>query len=153
HDLDAVAPAHPVLIRAPMMVAPGVAVANSRTLALARIGADTPPPDGVELDRDERGELTGRIREYNFPPVIDRALFPMLPPPTHADWVRAILAAMQAFNAAVVTTIYEGHGIPAAPQKAYLDLWGQRALTVRTTSSSRSPCPTINDLKARSLGA
>src|SRR5262249_36308674 len=62
HDLDAVAPEHPVLIPAPMMVAPGVAIANTRALALARIGKDTRAPDGVEIERDERGELTGRIR-------------------------------------------------------------------------------------------
>ncbi|MGH7644321.1 MAG: amidohydrolase, partial [Gemmatimonadales bacterium] len=144
-DLDAVAPGHPVLIRAPMMVAPGVAVASSRALELARIGTDTRAPEGVEIERDERGEPTGRLRELNFPPVIERALFPMLPPPSHADWVRAVRAGARAFNAAGVTAIYEGHGIPAAPQQAYLDLWEQRELTVRTYFVIAYPVPLYRD--------
>jgi predicted amidohydrolase YtcJ len=144
-DLDAVAPAHPVLIRAPMMVAPGVAIVNSRALSVAGITAETRAPDGVELERDERGELTGRIREFNFPPVIERALFPTIPAPAHADWVAAIRAAMRAFNAAGVTTIYEGHGIPAPSQKAYLELWSERALTVRTYVVIAYPVPFYRD--------
>ena len=132
HDLDRVAPANPVLIIAPMLVAPGVAIANSAALAASGVTRDTRVPDGVEIDVDAAGAPTGIFRDWNFPKRIERALFPMVPGPGHADQVEGLRRAMRAFNAAGVTAIYEGHGIPPEPQRAYLDLWGQRALTVRT---------------------
>jgi len=147
-DLDAAAPGHPVLIRAPMMVAPGVAIANSSALERAGIGRNTRPPDGVEIDVDTHGEPTGLIWEFNFPPVIERALFPMLPRPDHADWVRAVRAGARAFNEVGVTAIYEGHGLPAEPQAAYLDLWAQRALTVRTYFVISYPVAYYRDSRA-----
>ncbi|MDQ3045093.1 MAG: amidohydrolase, partial [Chloroflexota bacterium] len=60
HDLDAVSPDHPVLL---IRVCHHIAVANSRALALAGISANTPDPQGGKIDRDERREPTGVVRE------------------------------------------------------------------------------------------
>lgn len=60
-ELDAVAPEHPVMIT----IRGGHAcVANSRALAAAGIGRDTPDPEGGVIDRDPAtGELTGVLRD------------------------------------------------------------------------------------------
>jgi predicted amidohydrolase YtcJ len=60
-ELDAVAPAHPVMIT----IRGGHAcVANSRALAAAGIGRETPDPEGGVIDRDAAtGELTGVLRD------------------------------------------------------------------------------------------
>jgi predicted amidohydrolase YtcJ len=145
HDLDRVAPANPVLIPAPILVAPGVAIANTAALTAAGVTRDTRVPDGVEVDLDGTGAPTGVFRDWNFPKRVERALFPMIPAPGHAAQVEGLRRAMRAFNAAGVTAIYEGHGIPPEPQRAYLDLWGQGALTVRTYFVVQFPLPLFAD--------
>jgi len=157
HDLDRVAPDNPVYIEPAILAAPGHAFANTAALRLAKVTRDTTVPDGVEIELDERGEPNGHFKDYNFPKLIpdaynsfkpDRALFPMLPRLTHAQMVDAVRAAMKAFNAAGITTIYEGHGIPAEQQRAYLELWSNRELSVRTYFVISYPVPLYFDLKA-----
>ena len=156
-DLDRVSPANPVYIEPPILLAPGVAVANTAALRAAGITRDTPAPDGVEIQKDASGEPTGVVVDYNFPKVIpdaynsfkaERALFNMLPRLTHRQLVDAVGAAAKAFNAAGVTAIYEGHGIPPEPQRAYLDLWSRQALTVRTYFVISYPVPFYYDTAA-----
>jgi hypothetical protein len=67
HDLDRVAPQHPVVIQSPILVAPGIAIANTAALVAAGIGRDTAAPEGVEVDRDAQGEPTGIFRDFTFP--------------------------------------------------------------------------------------
>jgi len=157
HDLDSVAPDHPVYIEPAMLMAPGVAVVNTAALRAAGVTRHTSAPDGVEIDRDATGEPTGVIKDFNFPKVIPdaynsfkmgRALFDVLPRVTHAQIVDGVRAAMTAFNAAGITTIYEGHGIPKEPQRAYLELWLQGALTVRTYFVISYPVPMYFDTAA-----
>jgi hypothetical protein len=145
HDLDAVAPVNPVFITPPILMAPGVAIANSAALQLAGITKDTRPPPGVEIERSAGGEPTGVFFDTNFPKLVQPALFPMLPAATHETMVEALRLAMRAFNAAGVTAIYEGHGIGPAPQRAYLELWSKRALTVRTYFVIAYPIPMYRD--------
>ena len=154
YDLDKVSPDNPVYIEPPMLVAPGVALANSAALRAASITRATSAPDGVEIVKDDAGEPLGVFRDFNFPKVIpdtynafkaDRALFPMLPRLTQDDVHRGVKAGMQAFNAAGITAIYEGHGIPREPQRAYLDLWLRRELTVRTYFVISYPIPLYGD--------
>lgn len=154
HDLDAAAPEHPVYIEPPMLVAPGVALANTAALRAAGITRKTSAPDGVEIVKDDAGEPLGIFKDFNFPKMIpdtynafkpDRALFPMLPRLTQDDVLRGVKAGMQAFNAAGITAIYEGHGIPREPQQAYLDLWLRRELTVRTYFVVAYPIPLYGD--------
>jgi predicted amidohydrolase YtcJ len=141
HDLDTVAPRNPVYIEPPQLVAPGFAFANSEAIRLCGITAKSPVVQGVEIELDAAGEPTGIFRDINFPkwlPVRDGAfqaqgsLFPAMPELTDAETLQAVAAGAKAFNEAGVTTIYEGHGIPTGPQRAYMDLWSRKQLTVRT---------------------
>jgi predicted amidohydrolase YtcJ len=141
YDLDKVAPDNPVYIEPCALIAPGIAIANSAAIRMAGITSTTETPAGVEIDRDTAGEPTGVFRDFNFPKLMPdtygtnrgkRALFPMIPPLDQAYMNRAVEAGMQAFNRAGVTAIYEGHGIPKPQQRAYVDLWRRRELTVRT---------------------
>ena len=140
-DLDTVSPDNPVYIEPPGLVAPGIAIANSRAIAIAGITPETKPPSGIEIDLDADGQLTGIFRDFNFPKAMpdtygtiraNRALFPMIPAFDQDVMNRAVEAGMHAFNRAGVTAIYEGHGIPKPQQKAYADLWQRGALSVRT---------------------
>jgi hypothetical protein len=141
HDLDQAAPDHPVYIEPPQLVAPGFAFANSMAMRLCGITASSSVPEGVQIEVDAAGEPTGVFRDIHFPkwlPVRDGAfraqgsLFPALPELTDAETLKAVAAGARAFNEAGITTIYEGHGIPAGPQRAYMDLWSRKQLTVRT---------------------
>lgn len=77
HDLDAIAPNHPVML----VRADGHAsVVNTRALELAGVTRDTPAPPGGALNKDARGELTGML--------IDAAqglVGRHVPPPTEAE--------------------------------------------------------------------
>ncbi len=59
-DLDEAAPGCPVFLR---RACGHLAVASSRALTLAQVDADTPDPPGGVIDRDQRGEPTGVLRE------------------------------------------------------------------------------------------
>ena len=76
---------------------------------------------------------------------VDRTL--ALPVVTQEQIVEAVRAGMKAFNAAGITAIYEGQGIPAA-QRAHLDLWSARELTVRTYFVISYPVPIYGDPQA-----
>lgn len=146
HDLDKVSPDNPVYIQPQLMLAPGVAIANSAALQLAGLDYNVAAPDGVVIGKDDAGELTGVFLDYNFPKVMPdtfggfhagRAFFPMIPA-VSADMVyRGIETAMRAFNRAGITTIYEGHGLPKA-RSASISIYGRaRRLRSARISSSR----------------
>ena len=59
-DLDEIAPENPVIVT---RAGGHSAVANSLALKLAGVTRDTPQPDGGVIEKDERGELNGVIRE------------------------------------------------------------------------------------------
>lgn len=139
-DLDKVSPNNPVFIEPPLMIAHGVALFNSLALQLLGFNRDAIPPAKVEIDRDPNGELTGLFFDSNFPKARPETYgrgdegwpAPVIPRLNREEMVRAVEAGMRAFNAAGVTAIYEGHGLPKAPQQAYTDLNNRKALTVRT---------------------
>jgi predicted amidohydrolase YtcJ len=154
HDLDQAAPDNPVYIEPPQLVAPGHAFANSAAIRLCGISGNSPVAQGVEIEVDAAGEPTGVFRDINFPkwlPVRDGAfrshgsLFPAMPELTDAETLQAVAAGAKAFNEAGITTIYEGHGIPAGPQRAYMDLWSRKQLTIRTYFVVSYPIPFYRD--------
>src|SRR5262249_2910856 len=82
HDLDAVAPDHPVYIRAVWgwwSRRPFPSIANSLALARAGVTRDTCPPHNVEILKDARGEPTGVFLERNYAPILEYTLFRDLP--------------------------------------------------------------------------
>ncbi|MGH8631247.1 MAG: amidohydrolase family protein, partial [Burkholderiales bacterium] len=156
HDLDKVSPQNPVYIEPPALVAPGFAFANSAALSACGISRDTRLPPGAEMLLDETGAPSGVFKDYNYPKVIPvvgagfdpaRSLLRALPALSQAEILRAVLAGAQAFNAAGITAIYEGHGIPPGPQRAYLDLWQTGRLTVRTYFVIAYPVSLYTDLQ------
>jgi predicted amidohydrolase YtcJ len=148
HDLDRVTPEHPVFIRPPLLVAPGYAFANTRALRLAGITRDTAAPDAVEILKDEQGEPTGVIADRNFPKRIEANLFRVIPSPSQDEVLRGVRAGLKVFNQAGVTSIYEGHGLATGPQRAYMDLWAQGSLSVRTYFVIAYPIPLYQDTAA-----
>ncbi|MBK5926508.1 amidohydrolase [Rhodobaculum claviforme] len=80
-ELDAACPDHPVYI---VRTCGHLAVANTRALAMAGIGENTPSPEGGLIERRE-GRLTGLLAETAREPVIS-----VMPRTTPDDMVAAI---------------------------------------------------------------
>ena len=136
-ELDEAAPANPVYIK-PIWgywrhTLPLVSVANSRALALAGIGRDTPPPSAsVEIERDARGEPTGLFRENTFMPLVEHSLLRAAPGFTVAERVATLPQAAAAYHAFGTTAIYEGHGVAAELLAAYREVHEAGRLTMRS---------------------
>jgi hypothetical protein len=60
HDLDQVSTEHPVVVR---HRGGHTSFYNSKALEMAKVGRDTPNPPGGTFDRDENGELNGRVTD------------------------------------------------------------------------------------------
>ncbi|MCC6313545.1 MAG: amidohydrolase [Thermomicrobiales bacterium] len=126
HDLDAVAPDHPVVLHRVW----NKLVCNSAALRAAGITAATPDPPadllyGGSFDRDASGEPTGLFR--------DRAkelIAGAVPPPTESDMVEAIAAACAAYHAVGITGIAEP-GLYPEQIHAYGRARREERLTVR----------------------
>jgi predicted amidohydrolase YtcJ len=124
HDLDAIAPDHPVLL---IRACHHIGVANSRALALAGIAAATPDPDGGTIDRDEHGEPTGVLRETAFEQV--RVA---VGEPTEEQISEALVLGGQVFLASGVTSAVEA-GISRPEQlRAYQRLRREGRLPIRS---------------------
>jgi predicted amidohydrolase YtcJ len=124
HDLDAVAPDHPVLL---IRMCHHIGVANSRALALAGVSRATPDPEGGLFDRDESGEPTGVLRERALGQVQA-----VITPPTEDQLAAALERSSAAYLAQGVTSVAEA-GIGAPIEfRAYQRLWQRERLPVRT---------------------
>ncbi|MDP9366609.1 MAG: amidohydrolase [Chloroflexota bacterium] len=101
HDLDAVAPEHPVVLHRVW----NKLVCNSTALRLAGITRGTPDPPAGEryagsFERDEYGEPTGLFLDRAKAMVADR-----VPPPTEEELVAAVAVAGRAYNAVGLTGV------------------------------------------------
>ena len=127
HDLDRVAPDHPVYIRAIWghwrNTLPLVSIANTRALARAGIGRDTrPPAPSIEIQRDARGEPTGVLIEETYKPLVEHTLMAVAPGFTREDRVAGLAESMRVYNRCGTTSVFEGHGISAEVIAAYRTL-------------------------------
>ena len=123
-DLDAAAPDHPVTL---WRSCHHIMAVNSKALALAGIGRDTPDPDGGAIDRDEHGEPTGVLREH-----ATRLVQETMPDATEADIAAAIVAGGREFVKHGVIAVAEA-GIRTADQmRAYQRVWRSGELPVRS---------------------
>jgi hypothetical protein len=135
-ELDRVAPRNPVYIRAIWgywrHTLPLVSVANSAALRLAGITRETAPPwEGVTIERDPSGELTGVFVEQTYVPLVELSLLAAAPRFTHAHRVRGLRESMRTYNAAGTTSVVEGHGVADEVLAAYEELDRRGELTVR----------------------
>ncbi len=96
HDLDAIAPDHPVVI---VNASGHLCVANSRALALAGITRDTSPPEGGGIVHDADGEPTGLLLEQ-----AQQLVTGLLPPLTRDAVVAALARCARAYLAAGITS-------------------------------------------------
>ena len=74
-DLDDISAGHPIFL---VRIDGHIAVASTRALEIANIATDTRNSQGGRIDRDEKGQATGILRE-----TAQGAIFKVLPPPTH----------------------------------------------------------------------
>ncbi|MDQ3692089.1 MAG: amidohydrolase [Chloroflexota bacterium] len=103
HDLDAVAPEHPVVLHRVW----NKLVANTAALRLTGITRRSPDPPADVLyagsfERDDTGEPTGLFRDRAKELILRH-----LPAPAEADLVAAITTACRAYNAAGITSVAE----------------------------------------------
>jgi hypothetical protein len=86
-DIDSVTNGHPAIFN---RVDGHIAIANSAALKAAGITTQTPDPHGGKIDRDDKGEATGILRETAMGLVGEK-----IPPPTAAQRRKAAELALQ----------------------------------------------------------
>ena len=86
-DIDAVTGDHPAIFN---RVDGHIAIANSAALKAAGVTAQSPDPHGGKIDRDDKGEPTGILRETAM-----GAVFQKIPPPSPAQRRKAAELALQ----------------------------------------------------------
>jgi predicted amidohydrolase YtcJ len=138
HDLDEVAPDHPVYIR-PIWgfwrhTTPLVSVANSRALALAGITRETAAPvDSVVIDKNATGEPTGIFYDHAIMSVVEMTLMRAATGFSLEDRTRTLPAAMQAYHAYGTTSVFEEHGVAGELLRAYKIVHQRGEQTMRAT--------------------
>jgi predicted amidohydrolase YtcJ len=154
HDLDAVAPDHPVYIRAVWgwwSRRPFPSVANSLALRRAGVTRDSSAPHNVEIVKDARGEPTGVFLERNFSPVLEYTLFRDLPRFTYSDRVDSVRLGAHAYVAAGTTSLYEGHGLTPTVIRAYRENAERGALPLRMHAPISMPSAAFDDKRLLDL--
>jgi predicted amidohydrolase YtcJ len=86
-DIDSVTNGHPAIFN---RVDGHIAIANSAALKAAGVTAQSPDPHGGKIDRDDKGEPTGILRETAM-----EAVFRKIPPPSAAQRRKAAELALQ----------------------------------------------------------
>jgi len=154
HDLDAVAPDHPVYIRAVWgwwNRRPFPSVANTLALEWAGVMRDTPAPHNVEIVKDARGEPTGVFLENNFVPILEYTLFRDLPRFKYSDRLESVRLGAQAYVAAGTTSLYEGHGLTPTVIRAYRETAERGALPLRMHTPVSMPSAAFDDKRLLDL--
>lgn len=123
HDLDAVTGNRPAIL---VRTCGHLAVANSAALARAGVTGETPNPPGGQIDRDERGEPTGLLRETAMGLV--RSLVPR---PTRSQIKNHLQAAGARFLAYGITSVGEAAIRTSDELAAYQELARDGELPVR----------------------
>ncbi len=122
-DLDAVAPDNPVLLwRADLHMA----VANSKALAEAGIGRDTPDPGSGVIDRDPEGNPTGILRDLAIN-MVKRAI----PKPDYRQLEAALCSLTADLHACGITAVHDVHlmgGLDAPAALSFLQAANRKGL-------------------------
>lgn len=148
HDLDAVAPRHPIYIRAPWSWwshSPFPSVANTQALDLAGVTRGTRAPYNVEVVTDAHGDPTGVFLDRNRTPIVEYTLMTCVPRFTYEDRIASVRLASAAYSAVGTTAGYEGHGLSPALLDAYRHAHAAGDLTVRMQLSLSVPTAAFDD--------
>jgi predicted amidohydrolase YtcJ len=157
HDLDRVAPDHPVYIRAIWghwrNSLPLVSVANTKALEMAGITRDTMPPSpNIQIEKElGTGEPTGCLYEFVYKPLVEKTLMACIPRFTLSDRIDGLRRSMQIYNSTGTTSVFEGHGIAGEVLAAYQDLRAEGPLNVRSCLMFSPAWPSTNVEDVRDL--
>jgi predicted amidohydrolase YtcJ len=91
-ELDEMAPDHPAMLSS---IGWHMVAANSLALKLAGLSRDSEDPPGGKIDRDERGEPTGVLRERAKERLDPRAASSVVPSPTVEERLEALRATIR----------------------------------------------------------
>ena len=125
HDLDRVAPDHPVYIRAIWghwrNTLPLVSIANTKALEVAGIDRNTmPPAPSIQIERDlSTGDPSGVLYEFTYKPLVENTLMKCIPQFDLHDRTWGLERSMQVYNSFGTTSVFEGHGIAGEVLAAY----------------------------------
>jgi predicted amidohydrolase YtcJ len=126
-DLDKASTNHPIFLG---RAGGHNAVANSYALKLAGINKDTPQPAGGNIERDEKGEPTGRLDEIGAMDMVRD----LLPKPTPEEEVEILAEKWPILEKTYLswglTSIHEAH-IKAPQALAYQKLDREKKLNIR----------------------
>jgi predicted amidohydrolase YtcJ len=115
HDLDAVAPDHPVILwRSDLHLA----TANTLALRLAGITANTPDPVAGVIDHDDAGEPTGILRDKAID-LVDT----VLPAPSEAEIDAAMRDAIAEAHRLGLTGVHDFRIGDAAESRGAFQTW------------------------------
>ena len=135
HELDSVAPDHPVCIASPSGYwgePPCYTVLNSLALKLNGIDRTTAPrAPGVEIGKDADGEPTGIIVERNYLRLVEPDLLPAVPRFTLQDRIEGLRRSLPMFLEKGTTSVYEGHGCSPDVIASFRELRERDELTLR----------------------
>lgn len=136
HELDAVAPDHPVYIPGLFGnwgVPPGHSALNSRALALHRIDEHTCPDcGGLQIELGDDGRPNGVIVETNKRPLVEFSVLTQVPAFGFDDRLEGLRRSLPLYHACGTTSIYEGHGSSPETIAVYRRLWEEGGLSMRT---------------------
>jgi predicted amidohydrolase YtcJ len=140
-DLDEVTGDHPAIFT---RVDGHISVVNSAALKAAGISGETAAPEGGTIDKDERGEPTGVLRE-----TADDVVRAKIPPPTPSQRRRAIELALADAAQWGVTSAQDNSDW--ADFLVYEDLQREGKLTLRITEwlPFRAPAATLQQHRAQ----
>ncbi len=135
HELDEIAPHHPLYIQAPTNRVPNFAVLNSAALRAAGIDAATKVSPHTHVVCDTSGKPSGILEGamqpiYNADPLyqmVERAA----PSPTYADVRDGIAKLAPQFAAHGTTTLLEAHLTDPDELRAYAELLNDGKLPLR----------------------
>ena len=155
HDLDRVAPDHPVYIRAIWghwrNSLPLVSIANTKALEIAGITRNTlPPSPHIQIEKDfSTGDPTGCLYEFVYKPLVEKTLMACIPRFTLSDRIAGLRRSMQVYNSTGTTSVFEGHGIAGEVLAAYQDLRAEGPLSVRSCLmfSPAWPSTSVDDVR------
>ena len=125
HDLDRVAPDHPVYIRAIWghwrNTLPLVSIANTKALEVAGIDRNImPPAPSIQIERDlSTGDPSGVLYEFTYKPLVEKTLMKCIPQFDLHDRTWGLERSMQVYNSFGTTSVFEGHGIAGEVLAAY----------------------------------
>jgi predicted amidohydrolase YtcJ len=138
HDLDRVAPNHPVYIRAIWghwrNTLPLVSIANSQALKRAGITRNTVPASpSIQIDKDPgTGEPNGVFHEFVYKPLVEKTLMACIPQFDASQRLEGLRRSMQIYNSYGTTSVFEGHGVAGEVLAAYQRLREVGPLPVRS---------------------